>query len=606
MKTHKKIAVLISVVAALALIGTAIAGYIRYTPITNVTITSHNDYDPVYVGQEYTLTCTTSTDKDCDDEGEIVNDPVTHTWSGPGTFNPQTGTTVTWIPPDSNGNVTITVTASDNSSPAYANDTDKTDSVILTVQNTLYYVDVDANGNDDGTSWTDAYNDLQDALGAVTSGDEIWVAEGTYKPTAGASRTISFELVDGVGVYGGFDATETARSQRDWVNNETILSGDIDNDGELDGDNSYHVVYSTDCGEDTILDGFTVTLGYMDYVYFDLCFCAGGGMFNENYSCPVVKNCTFIKNFGKAGGGISNHWFACPTLTNCIFENNRAKYYGGGIWNNNYSEIEVTNCLFYKNTVYGSAISGSGGAGLLAHIPITVTNSTFVGNVSASGWYGCGGAIGLAGVFETEDHTLSNCIFWNNYATDLGGEIHVGYVNSASIRACNIEGGIDGPKVCDYDDIIDEGLNINSNPTFVNSIEFSDATVDEGTGTTIKVDDASMYEVDDVIEYNGDGVGRKITDVNTTTDVITFANDAIGSNSLPYRSILNWGQNATDLTFDLQIVSGSPCIDAADGDVDLSKDILGNSRYDDPDTEPNPGAGDPDYVDMGAYEYQGS
>ena len=47
----------------------------------------------------------------------------------------------------------------------------------------------------------------------------------------------------------------------------------------------------------------------------------------------------------------------------------------------------------------------------------------------------------------------------------------------------------------------------------------------------------------------------------------------------------------------------SLCIDAADGDVALTTDIFGNSRYDDPNTA-NTGAGEPNFVDIGAYEYQ--
>jgi hypothetical protein len=53
----------------------------------------------------------------------------------------------------------------------------------------------------------------------------------------------------------------------------------------------------------------------------------------------------------------------------------------------------------------------------------------------------------------------------------------------------------------------------------------------------------------------------------------------------------------------LSSANNSPCIDAANGNVDPTTDILGNERIDDPCT-PNTGIGDPCFVDMGAYEYQ--
>ena len=51
------------------------------------------------------------------------------------------------------------------------------------------FVDGDATGADDGSSWADAYTDLQDALENTTDDNDdgaisIWIADGTYKPTA--------------------------------------------------------------------------------------------------------------------------------------------------------------------------------------------------------------------------------------------------------------------------------------------------------------------------------------------------------------------------------------------------------------------------------------
>ncbi|MDX1666529.1 MAG: hypothetical protein R3350_04845, partial [Saprospiraceae bacterium] len=102
----------------------------------------------------------------------------------------------------------------------------------------ILYVNIDATaGANDGSSWTDAYTDLQDAIDlACDCGDtEIWVAEGTYLPTrdkdgggSGPSdRNNTFYIDCDLELYGGFDGTETARSQRDYAAHITTLSGDL-------------------------------------------------------------------------------------------------------------------------------------------------------------------------------------------------------------------------------------------------------------------------------------------------------------------------------------------------------------------------------------------
>lgn len=80
----------------------------------------------------------------------------------------------------------------------------------------IIYVDANAAGANTGSSWTDAYNDLQDALADANSGDLIWVAEGTYKPDQVGGKTpgdqyATFGLINGVGVYGGFAGYENSK-----------------------------------------------------------------------------------------------------------------------------------------------------------------------------------------------------------------------------------------------------------------------------------------------------------------------------------------------------------------------------------------------------------
>jgi hypothetical protein len=68
----------------------------------------------------------------------------------------------------------------------------------------IVYVDDSATGANNGTSWDNAYTSVQTALTAAVSGTEIHVGQGTYKPTTGTDRTVSFVLKNGVSLHGGY------------------------------------------------------------------------------------------------------------------------------------------------------------------------------------------------------------------------------------------------------------------------------------------------------------------------------------------------------------------------------------------------------------------
>ncbi|HSL60328.1 MAG TPA: hypothetical protein VK885_00995, partial [Desulfotignum sp.] len=195
----------------------------------------------------------------------------------------------------------------------------------------ILYVDASATGSGYGTSWADAFTDLQAALAAAASGDEIWVAAGTYTPTSTSDRTVSFVLKSGVALYGGFVGGEKALRERSLDPSLTILSGDIGTEGD-DTDNSFHVVYA-DGVTGAVLDGFTVTLGHGD-----------GGSKRTDYQ----------------GGGIHTRNSAF-TVSNCIFSNNKVALKvpyrngaGGGMYNKD-SALTVTNCIFSENQAGNAA-----------------------------------------------------------------------------------------------------------------------------------------------------------------------------------------------------------------------------------------------------------
>src|SRR5690606_37344049 len=124
----------------------------------------------------------------------------------------------------------------------------------------VIHVDADAPPGGDGASWASAFHDLQDALAVAEAGDEVWVAEGVYKPTEGSDRMATFTLQSGVALYGGFDGTETDRDERDWVANLSVLSGDVGVQGDST-DNAYHVVTAGGVDATAVLDGLTVQHG---------------------------------------------------------------------------------------------------------------------------------------------------------------------------------------------------------------------------------------------------------------------------------------------------------------------------------------------------------
>ena len=172
---------------------------------------------------------------------------------------------LSWIPDESQiGTHTITIEVSDG------NETDS-ETIAITVNDAsvsgdIIYVDADANGANNGTSWTDAFNDLNSALNQDADGDQIWVAEGTYYTDPAGERTQSFVVNKNVVIYGGFSGTESSVSQRDVVLNPTIVSGDRGQDDDTNGneENSYHVLWFQTTDRAAGIDGLIIEGGHAD------------------------------------------------------------------------------------------------------------------------------------------------------------------------------------------------------------------------------------------------------------------------------------------------------------------------------------------------------
>ncbi|WP_373511948.1 choice-of-anchor Q domain-containing protein, partial [Persicitalea sp.] len=323
------------------------------------------------------------------------------------------------------------------------------------------YVDasVAPGGTGNGSSWANAHQSLQTALTAAQSGDQIWVAQGTYKPTTSTTdREASFVMKEGVKIYGGFTSGQMNLIDRnpDPETNGTILSGDIDGDGTLNG-NSFLIIFNNQIrlSSAAVLDGFTIT-GARGNTNGGAMLNSGGStgnacspyiancLFRDNYAInngaavfnggagiecnPQFVNCTFRNNttgvaglFGQGSAVYNNAGFGRttnPQFTNCTFQNNSAGFRGGAVY------IEVgsgggesvpifTNCSFQNNS-FGSSGGGGGAVYIQADaidgksVPI-FTNCSFQGNGGSSS---NGGALNRTGPGVLA--ILNNCVFWDN------------------------------------------------------------------------------------------------------------------------------------------------------------------------------------------------
>lgn len=293
---------------------------------------------------------------------------------------------------------------------------------------------VTENGTGNGSSWNQATDNLYDVLENASSGDQIWVAAGTYRPTScnncqQADRNQRFNIPDKVAIYGGFAGTETQLNERNWEINETILSGDIDEDDTPD-DNSYTIVYFENVDSTTTIDGFTIRDGnaISEISGAEGPGRSGAGIFNMGSvaSSPTIRHCRFIDHFADAHGAAifnngRNGGQANATISDCSFTGNHAIRSGGAIFNDsgdNQGESSplIVNCYFEDNSsIFGGAMYNSGFGGVAAPF---IIGCTFIDNNASSIAGGCYNFSKDDGLVQP---TFINCIFAENYGKSCGG-----------------------------------------------------------------------------------------------------------------------------------------------------------------------------------------
>lgn len=270
---------------------------------------------------------------------------ATYLWS--------TASTAQIITPSAVGSYSVTVT---NRFGCIAKDTIN---INLTGPTTLFVND-NASGANNGTSWVNAYTNLTTAINNARNGDSIFVAAGTYQPAIGQS----FSMKENVKIYGGFAGTESFLHQRNLtLGNISTLQG-----------NGNKVIYNNNNGltNAAVLNGFTITGGNG---------ISGGGGIHNYKSSPTIINCNIKGNTTSGssahGGGIFNE-LSSPIIINCCISGNTTIAFGGGMYNTTGSSPTIINSSIIGN----SASIGSGGIGNFYSSSPTISNCIISGNTA--------------------------------------------------------------------------------------------------------------------------------------------------------------------------------------------------------------------------------
>lgn len=509
-------------------------------------------------------------------------------------------------------------------------------------------------GANDGSDWANAFTCLQSALAVARPGDEIRVAQGTYKPdrhgeeeshgarvVASGRRTDTFVLPSGVtlrGGYAGFGAADP--DARDIDAYKSVLSGDLAgndvppagddwqsiHDFVLDtsrADNSQSVLTVSSAGNTSLLEGFTITGGHAgldsDAEADGSTASAardGAGAFIVA-SSPRFVRCTFKLNTARAsegdaagGAGVLSA-SASPTFAECLFQENFVLGAGGtglgGAIRAIRSNATLVGCTFVGNAAIGSNGRHCGGA--LANFASnpTVKDCVFEGNTAD-----LGGAIYNR---DSSSPKIMGCTFLGNSGTERGGAIHNGSNCAPTMMACSFVGNTaasEGGAMCG-----------SGQPHFLNCL-FSANAASNGAAAFIESSGNANFTNCTIRANRADQHGGAIYGLESTSRV---ANSILWANAPEEVYLVNgtaeitcsaiqdvWagkGNMHSDPQFfdpagadgvegtwddDARLSMGSPCLDAGCNDTvlpSMTVDLDGKSRIAN------------GRVDMGAYEFNG-
>ncbi len=355
------------------------------------------------------------------------------------------------------------------------------------------FVDQSAPGGD-GSSWSQAINDLGAALAGASNGDQIWVAEGVYSG--------GFTVPNGVEMYGGFRSGDQSLIAR-----RPHLQRSV-----LDGQSNDRVLNLGSC----VVDGFVVRNGQADSV-------GGGGALVDGTN-PTIRRCWFTGNRNVGGRGstlfVTNG--ADPVVESSFFVGNVGNGHVIDVWN---AKGTFRNIVVYDNLDNGLHMQNNAD-------PV-IENSIFANNTGA----------GLCAISSTDDPIFRNNLLFNNgfalfhvRGQNLNDIDDINALSFASGNMAAAPGFVD-PAQEDYrlradSPCIDTGVPGSSFDSFQDF--YGNSRVLDGDVNDINTADVGAHEYSNVtLDYTGTPVaGSPITLViDGTPGLTTYLSLGVGSDS---------------------------------------------------------------------------
>lgn len=416
------------------------------------------------------------------------------------------------------------------------------------------------------TNWSMAATNIQAAIDAAASGEEVLVAPGIYyhrysEVNIPAGKTLTLRstqsraaIIDAQGLSRGI-LVEGAGSV---VEGFTVRNGSVLPDWAGGG-----VLLSTNSVvQDCLLTGNAAHSGGGIYalpgaVVRD-CLIVGNQARNAGggallHAGAWIQNCSIASNTAPHGGGIE--LYEAGTATDCLIEGNTASTMGGGVVFYSGTTGLVRNCVIRNNAVTNTG--GNGGGVNIQHAG-TVSNCWISGN-SATATNGNGGGVYMNNSGLSVSGRLVNVVLNGNWAGERGGGVYSVGPNGtlASVINCTI---------------------------------VSNAAGVEGGG----VQPHTTRMVNDIIYFNTAPTNANLTPDGTDSIV---SNCCTTSNYF-WPNITNAPAFVNAAAGDFRLATASFCIDAGTTNAAPRSDIEGNPRP----RRGVPGMGSTN-CDMGAYEY---